>query len=145
MGLLSALGVAESTVQRAQHHLECLTADFRRLRGSLEFEYGICTTAAAPHNPANLPHIEQATVPADESRVIDLEAALGKAATRGHVVNLGSDPVTVRFRGLAEAGGWTGDYEILAGAAIDTSSFIVTRVEVFAPENDEARVQLFAQ
>ena len=143
--LLAGLGIRPEQLQSAQHALVCLAYDFRRLARSLQFEYGVCTVEATPHNPANLPHVEQVELAAGERRTIDLERELGKPATRGHVVNLSDDVVRVRWHGVGDATGASGEYHLLPQAAVDTSSFIVRKVELAGDDDEATSVQIFAQ
>lgn len=114
------------------------------LRG-LALEYGRTGCDVDPHDPADGPSTTYVTPAEGASEVIEVEALLGKAATRGHVANNGPGEVIVSWVPWAGET-FQGEYHLAPGAVLDTSSWIVKRVRIEAPTGEgDAEVQTLWQ
>lgn len=114
------------------------------LRG-LFLEYGATDCDVRPHDPADGPETAYLTPADGATKELDVEALLGKPATRGHIANNGSGEVIVAWVPWAGET-YQGDYHLAPGGVLDTSSWIVRRVRIEAPTGEgDARVQTLWQ
>lgn len=141
--LLRAAGISPAAGQQVAQTVHAAACYVRDLTRALELEHGHTTGDLTPHNPAQVPAFPYAALSADVAQVLDVEAALGKACTRGHVANIGEAELEVSFQGVAGEQ-WSDVYRLPAGAALDTSSFAYRKVRLVAV-GDDGRAQLLAQ
>ncbi|MCL6527654.1 MAG: hypothetical protein K6T57_12330 [Thermaceae bacterium] len=130
--LMNALGELRS----AADQMRCIVDEIRALRRTLEYEYGQPVRDIPAHDPRKLPLIAQLG-----AGQLDLQAGLGKPATRGHILNLGSAKANLYFERGPDR---VGPYTLLAGAVLDLS-FVVERLEVTEAGDGPVGVQVFAQ
>jgi len=150
---LKALGLDPEALQKkaeaAMETLKCLLENIKQelaaLRIMLGYEYGQVPSDVTPHDPRVLPFVDVVEVDGtpDSKERVSLTAALGKAVTKGHVVNIGNATAIVRFiqEGAVERGV---DYELKSGAAVEPSWFY-DAIEVRGVGEGEVRVQVLAQ
>ena len=145
-GLLRAAGVTPAAIASGRARAEQIACALEDLARVLASEYGqpIRDGSAPAHSPARLPHLQLVELPAAGVLSVDLEAALGKPATRGHVANIGDAEVGLRFVGLRGEEP-SGRYYLPAGGVLDFSSWVVRRLEVAADPAEAARAQVLAQ
>lgn len=130
--LLAALAALKDSMDE----MRCMREELQALRRSLEYEYGQPVRDIVAHDPRKLPFIAQIG-----AGRLDVGAALGKPATRGHVVNLGTAKANLYFE---RGSNRVGPYALLAGATIDLS-WVLERLEVAEAGDGPVLVQVLAQ
>lgn len=126
--------------------LTCIEERLAAIQRLLSYEYGQPIREIAGHDPRRLPLVGRIQLAAGQSQEIDIAPMLGKPATRGHLVNLGTQPATLHFmtsQVRAELNDQVGPYILMPGTTLDLS-FIVERFRVTAGANP-ADVQFFLQ
>ena len=97
-------------------------------------EYGQTSCELVPHDPADAPWTQYAEIPTgvENAVEIDVEAQIGRTATRGHISNVGDGTVILDWVPHT-SDSLTGRYRLPPGAALDTSSWGVRRLRIEAP------------
>lgn len=141
--LLRAAGISPAAGQQLAQSVHAAACYVRDLTRALELEHGHTTGELTPHNPAQVPAFLFRDLEADTAQTVDVEGALGKFCTRGHVANVGDTELLVAFQGVA-GDQWSDEYHLPAGAALDTSSFAYRKARVTAVDI-AGRAQIMAQ
>lgn len=115
--------------------MKCIDDRLAAVQRMLEYEYGSPVRDLPAHDPRNLPLVAQIT-----SGKVDVQAGLGKVATRGHVANIGDNPADLYFY---TRGKRVGPYKLLSGATLDLS-FALEQLEI-VPDPAGTIVQIFFQ
>lgn len=102
----------------------------------------VSTPLVVPHDVAKVPMIE--TQPVTGTVIFDIKGRLNKAATKGHIKNLGENPVYIRFEQVGN-GGWTNLYELAPGDVLDFGSWASDTIELRKTTAGDTRVCLLAQ
>jgi len=116
--------------------MKCLEDRLAAIQRMLEYEFGQPVRDVPAHDPRNLPFVVQIA-----AGRVDLQAGLGKLATRGHIANIGDNPAHLFFE---TRGKRVGPYTLIAGAALDLS-FALEILEVQADTSGPTNIQVFAQ
>lgn len=137
-------GVTPQTASSIVQTVQQVGCEIEALARSTELEHGRPGPELVPHNPSQAPLFVYVEIKAGDPPVtVDVEAGLGKYATRGHVANIGDGELVLQFQ--APAGdNWTNDYHLPAGAVLDTSSWATRKVRIRAVDMD-GRAQIMAQ
>lgn len=125
--------------QKVADQIRCIEERLAAMQRMLEYEYGVPIRDLVAHDPRNPPLIAQITSGPVDVR-LDVQGALGKLPTRGHITNIGDHPLDVIF---TMRGRTLPPLRLLAGATLDLSFFIeaVTVRTVTTP----SRLQVVAQ
>ncbi|MDW8480595.1 MAG: hypothetical protein RML14_01535 [Meiothermus sp.] len=115
--------------------MKCIEERMAAIQRMLEYEFGSPVRELPAHDPRNLPLIAKLT-----AGRVDVQAALGKPATRGHMANLGDNPADLYFESRGKR---VGPYTLLAGATLDLS-FALEALEI-VPDPAGTTVQIFFQ
>lgn len=115
--------------------MKCMDDRLAAIQRMLEYEFGKPVKDLPAHDPRNLPLIAQIT-----AGQVDVQAALGKPATRGHMANIGDNLADLYFYARDKR---VGPYKLLAGATLDLS-FAIEQVEI-VPDPAGTVVQIFFQ
>lgn len=124
---------------------DCLDHSVQRLERLLSYSYGRPKREVAGYDPAALPFVRLLELDAGAVQRVDLSAALGRGAVRGHVSNLGDAPVDLYFervKGASEAAQRVGPYQLAPQTTLELSWFVEV-LEVAA--SAAAVVQVLAQ
>ena len=116
--------------------MKCLEDRLAAIQRLLEYEFGQPVRDVPAHDPRNLPFVVQIT-----AGRVDLQAGLGKLATRGHIANIGDNLAHLFFE---TRGKRVGPYTLVPGAALDLS-FALEILEVQADTSGPTNIQVFAQ
>lgn len=140
-----ALGQLAAAVCGIRDELSQVRQGLEDVKASLGYEFGKKAEGVAPYDPRALPHVWQVATAA-EPQPVSLRAALGKPATRGHVLNLGDKPAVLWFatEKLTPNPIRRGPYTLPAGAALEIS-WAAELVEVHQHADGATSVQIFAQ
>lgn len=131
--LLAALDELRASAAK----MTCIDDRLAAMQRMLEYEFGSPVRGLPAHDPRNLPLIVQ--IPSGK---VDIQAALGKPATRGHLANIGDNPANLYFESRGKR---VGPYALLPGATLDLS-FALEAVEVIPlPDPAGTVVQIFFQ
>lgn len=140
LGALANLNPADlklllDELRQSAARIQCIEESLLALRRMLEYEHGIPVRELVAHDPRNAPLIAQIV-----TGRLDVQGALGKLPTRGHLSNVGDHPLDLIFE---VRGRRVGPYRLLAGATLDISFALeaVTAQTVTTP----SRLQVFAQ
>lgn len=115
--------------------MKCMDDRLAAMQRMLEYEFGSPVRDLRAHDPRNLPLIAQLN-----AGQVDVQAALGKPATRGHMANIGDNPADLYFYARGKR---VGPYTLLAGATLDLS-FALEQLEI-VPDPAGTVVQIFFQ
>ncbi|GIW36284.1 MAG: hypothetical protein KatS3mg073_0429 [Meiothermus sp.] len=115
--------------------MKCIEERLAAMQRMLEYEFGSPVRDLPAHDPRNLPLIAQIT-----AGLVDVQAGLGKPATRGHIANVGDNPADLYFHARGKR---VGPYKLLSGATLDLS-FALEQLEVI-PDPAGTVVQIHLQ
>ena len=116
--------------------MKCLEDRLAAIQRLLEYEFGQPVRDVPAHDPRNLPFVVQIA-----AGRVDLQAGLGKPATRGHIVNIGEARAAIWFETGAQR---VGPYYLLPAAALDLS-WALEILEVREAGEGPVKVQLLMQ
>jgi hypothetical protein len=133
--------------QKIAARLECSEANLSAMRQLLEREYGLPSRVPVSFDPTKEPAIALVNVTNGQTQAYDIYADLGQRLVRGHVANVGDNPVKLRFGWWQSADDSVkyskGTYKLMPSEALDFSFFFdVLNVSALYGDGE---VQIFAQ